>query len=165
MFAASRTLFSLSQQGQAPKIFSKLSSRGVPTNAVLLASLIGMISVIAAVFQAEIFMVLISVTGISGIITWLSIAIIHIRFRLAMNAQGKSVGDLPYKAPLYPLGPIISIILGVAIIIGQIVGKSWLEVIVIYSGLFVFTIIYAFYKYRYNVTLINLEDIDLQCDY
>ena len=165
LFAASRTLYSLSQQGQAPKFFSKLSAKGVPTNAVLFTSMVGLISVIAAVFEAEVFMLLISITGVSGIITWLSIAIIHIRFRGALKAQGKLTEDLPYTAPFFPLGPIISIILGLVIIIGQVVGKSWVEIIVIYSGLLVFTIIYVFYKYYYKIKLIPLEEIDLVCDY
>lgn len=51
--------------------------------------------------------------------TWLSIAVIHIRFRMAFKVQGKSLKDLVFKSPLYPFGPISALIIGTFILLGQ----------------------------------------------
>jgi AAT family amino acid transporter/aromatic amino acid transport protein AroP len=40
MFANSRMLFGLAQQGNAPKVFAKVNKQGVPVPAVLLSALL-----------------------------------------------------------------------------------------------------------------------------
>ena len=88
LFAASRTLMALSLEGKAPKFFSELSSRGVPTYSILATSLFGCISFLGIFLgDGALFMGLIQTTGVSGILTWLSIALIHYRFRKAFHAQ------------------------------------------------------------------------------
>jgi lysine-specific permease len=120
LFAASRTLMALSVEGKAPSIFSRLNTHGVPVYAILATGLFGCISFLG-IFLGDgvLFMWLIQITGISGILTWLSIALIHIRFRAAFQAQNKSIDELIFKSPLYPLGPVTALVLGVVIMIGQ----------------------------------------------
>lgn len=121
LFAASRTLMALSLEGKAPRIFSLINTRGVPVYSILATSLFGCISFLG-IFMGDgtIFLYLIQVTGISGILTWMCIAIIHIRFRMAFKAQNRDPkSELVFLSPLYPLGPIIALILGIIIVIGQ----------------------------------------------
>jgi amino acid transporter len=39
-----------------------------------------------------------ALSGLSTIVTWLSINIAHIRFRAAWKAQGHTVDELPFRA-------------------------------------------------------------------
>jgi lysine-specific permease len=55
---------------------------------------------------------LIRVAGISGILTWISISVIHLRFRHAFKLQNKDLSVLPYRAPLHPYGSYIAILCG-----------------------------------------------------
>ena len=48
-----------------------------------------------------------------------SICIINIRFRMAFKAQGRSLSDLPFRAPLFPYLPILAIILGACMFAAQ----------------------------------------------
>jgi amino acid permease len=52
------------------------------------------------------------VTGILALVTWLSIAVISLRFRAAFRAQSRSLDDLPFRA-LSPYLAIGVIVLGV----------------------------------------------------
>lgn len=121
LYAASRTLMALSQEGKAPSLFSKLNKNNVPVYSIIATSVIGCISFLGIfIGSGAIFTLLIQITGICGILTWCSISVIHIRFRKAFTAQKISIDDtLVYKAPFYPLGPIVALILGFGIIIAQ----------------------------------------------
>lgn len=66
-----------------------------------------------------VFSFLLNLTGISGIVTWLAIAVIHLRFRAAYSAQKKSIDDLAYTSPYYPYSTYIAILLGIGILVGQ----------------------------------------------
>ncbi|MNE37057.1 Lysine-specific permease [compost metagenome] len=50
MYASSRVLYSLAKRGKAPKALAKLNSRGVPINALLLTTLVGMTAFFASLF-------------------------------------------------------------------------------------------------------------------
>ena len=65
------------------------------------------------------FIWLLKLTGISGILTWLSIAVIHLRFRAAYLAQGFDLKDLPYRARFFPYSNYYAILLGLVILVGQ----------------------------------------------
>lgn len=49
----------------------------------------------------------------------MSISVIHLRFRQAYRAQGRDIKDLPYRAALFPLGPIMAIIIALFIFAGE----------------------------------------------
>lgn len=48
------------------------------------------------------------------------ISIIHLRFRKAFKAQGRDVKDLPYRAPLFPYGCYLAILLCLAVLVADI---------------------------------------------
>jgi len=80
----------------------------------------------------------------AGFITWIGIAICHYRFRRAFKAQGKDLSVLPYKASLFPFGPILALILCIIVTAGQnysaFIGPSidWYGASVAYIGIPVF---------------------------
>ena len=54
---------------------------------------------------------IVNISGLCGFIAWVGIAVSHYRFRRAFIAQGRDLSELPYKAWLFPVGPILAFIL------------------------------------------------------
>lgn len=104
LFTTSRTLHSLASQGHAPRIFSRTNRAGVPYVAVVFSWLFGCLAYLGVKSSAQnVFNFLVNLTALSGILTWLAIAITYLRFRRGMAAQGLKHEDLPWKSKLgYP---------------------------------------------------------------
>jgi lysine-specific permease len=120
LYTCSRTLLGLAKDGNAPKWMGKMNRWGAPYWAVIFSSVVGFACVFASIYSASVaFVWFLSITAVSGFISWWGIAVVHIRFRRAFKAQGRSLDDLPYKAFLYPVSPIIAIILTTFITLGQ----------------------------------------------
>jgi lysine-specific permease len=110
----------LAKDGNAPKWMGKMNRWGAPYLAVIFSSVVGFACVFASIYSASVaFVWFLSITAVSGFISWWGIAVVHIRFRRAFKAQGRSLDDLPYKALLYPISPIIAIFLTTFITLGQ----------------------------------------------
>lgn len=158
----------LSREGKAPLLFSNLNSSGVPTYSILASLFIGCLSFLG-IFWGDgfVFTWLLHLTGVSGLITWMSISIIHIRFRNALKYQGVDLNDLVYLAPMYPLGPYVTLFLGMGILIGQTVIFAsqpqflWADLINMYFGLFTFFVLVVGYKVWHKTSLVPLGEIDL----
>lgn len=120
LFAATRALYGLGVEGNAPKIFGKVSRTGVPAAAVAATAAIGALCFVASkIGDGKAYTVLVTASSVAGFVTWVGIAWAHYRFRRAWNAQGRDLNTLPYKAWLYPAGPIIALLMCVAVIAGQ----------------------------------------------
>ena len=110
LFACTRVMFSLAQSGMAPKVFSKLNKQGVPSNALLITLGFALISLLTSIVAKDtLFVVLLSVSGIGGTLTWLTIAASQIGFRRKYVRNGGKVEDLVYRVKLYPFVPILCI--------------------------------------------------------
>ncbi|EME81274.1 uncharacterized protein MYCFIDRAFT_140266 [Pseudocercospora fijiensis CIRAD86] len=103
IFLASRTLYGLAEEGQAPRCFLKTNRFGTPYMAVA-ASLIFTPLVYLALGSSSsvVFGWFVNITTIAGLIGWLIICVTYLRFYYGMNAQGISRDRLPYKSPLQP---------------------------------------------------------------
>ena len=94
LYAASRMLFQLAVEGKAPKLFSKINTRGVPIYALLATLAVGCLSFLASFFgDGVVYIWLLNASGMSGFIAWLGIAISHYRFLRAYVVQGNSLRD------------------------------------------------------------------------
>lgn len=169
MYASSRVLYSLAKRGKAPKFLGKLNSRGIPINALLVTTLVGMTAFLASLFgDGVVYNWLLNASGMCGFITWLGIAISHYRFRRAYLAQGKDLKDLPYKARWFPFGPIFAFILCFIVILGQNLSAftggniDWYGVIVSYISIPLFLIVWLGYKWSKRSKLIPLTECDLE---
>lgn len=69
--------------------------------------------------EGIVFTWFLNLVGISSLLLWASIGVISIRFRYAWNAQGRSLSDLPYIQPLFPLLPVTTLILAVLMFVGE----------------------------------------------
>lgn len=72
LFASSRALFMLSQQGQAPRIFSKIMKNGVPIYALAFTSLFSLLAFLNVSSGAEtVFNWLSNITTLGSQISWM----------------------------------------------------------------------------------------------
>ena len=121
IYSSSRMLFKLSHEGDAPKIFGRLSKRIVPDAAILGISggiLIGfIIDMISATYNhstADMFVVVFSSSVLPGMIPWFVILLAELRFR--RNNKDLMV-DHPFKLPLYPFSNYFAFIMLIVIVI------------------------------------------------
>lgn len=172
LYASTRMLYAMAKEGDAPKVFTKLNSRGVPVPALLATAAFGVFAFLTSLIgEGTAYNWLINISGMSGFIAWLGIAIAHYRFRRAFHAQGKSLDEIPFKALFYPFGPIFATVLCLIIIAGQnytaFTGETidWYGASVAYIGIPVFLLVYAAYKSKYKTHVIPLKEVNLDRDY
>ncbi|WP_345472080.1 amino acid permease [Glutamicibacter ectropisis] len=147
LYASARMLYSMAKDGKAPKIFGRLNKRGVPVPAMLLTASVGLFGFLTAIIgQGEAYTWLLNVSGLSGFIAWVGIAVSHYKFRKAYIASGQSLADLPYKAPLFPLGPILAFAILLVVIAGQnyqaVLDGNLLQMASSYIGLPIFLLLW-----------------------
>ncbi|WP_332647634.1 amino acid permease [Lysinibacillus sp. 54212] len=168
LYAASRMLYQLAVDGKAPKFFMKVNTRGIPVYSLLATLAVGSLAFLASFFgDGVVYMWLLNASGMSGFIAWLGIAISHYRFRKAYIAQGRDVSLLPYRAALYPFGPLFAFIVCMIVILGQnytaFTGDSidWYGILVSYIGLPLFAILWLGYKLKHKTKIVPLQECDL----
>ena len=165
MYASTRMLFALGVDGDAPKMFARVNSRGIPIFALLGTTLVGLFTFLASIFGNQVYTFLVSASGLTGFIAWIGIAVSHYRFRRAFKAQGHDLSELKYKAKWFPFGPILALILCILVIIGQDIQSfkdfNWQAIGVSYMSVPLFIILYAYYKIKYKTKVIPLNEVDL----
>ncbi|KAF9212344.1 hypothetical protein BGZ59_006893 [Podila verticillata] len=168
MYASTRTLFMLARDGKAPAIFGRVNSRGIPMESLAFTTLIAALSFGASLLgSGEVYNWLLNISSISGFIAWLGIAASHYRFRRAYVAQGGDVSRLPYKAAMFPFGPIYALILCTVVVCGQGYSEftkphpKAVNLIACYIGLPFFLAMFLGYKLYYKTKMVPL----LECDF
>ncbi|AMO84020.1 Lysine-specific permease [Solibacillus isronensis B3W22] len=168
LYAASRMLYQLAVDGKAPKLFMKVTSRGIPMYALLATLAVGSLAFLASFFgDGVVYIWLLNASGMSGFIAWLGIAISHYRFRRAYVAQGNSLSDLPYVSKFFPFGPLFAFALCMIVVLGQnymaFMGGTidWYGVVVSYIGLPLFAALWFGYKFKHKTKIVPLQDCDL----
>lgn len=110
LYSGSRVLFSMAQSGQAPRIFSRTTRKGVPWAAVLATWGFGCLAFLnASNSGAQVFTWLMNISTISGYVAWIVVMITYLRFRKAMVFQGL-LSTLPFKTPLQPYGTWVTLV-------------------------------------------------------
>ncbi|THH32123.1 hypothetical protein EUX98_g2078 [Antrodiella citrinella] len=111
LYIASRTLYGLAVEGKAPRIFARVNRLGVPYPALIMSTLFcGLVFLNVSSSSAKVFTWFVNLVSTFGAITWMCIVYTHIRFMKALEAQGMSRDDLPYKAPFQPYGSWFALI-------------------------------------------------------
>ncbi|MBP5119647.1 amino acid permease [Pseudomonas protegens] len=112
LYASTRILWAMSKSGMAPKVLSPLSKQGVPLRALFITLCFALISLMTSFIAADtLFMVLMAVSGMAGTVTWIVIALAQYRFRRQFLREGGQLEQLKYRAPWFPLVPLLCIVL------------------------------------------------------
>lgn len=106
LYASTRMLWSLGNEGTIPRIFTATNAHGIPVLAVIFSMLGGILSLLSSVYAAgTIYLVLVSISGLAVVIVWMAIAICQLNYRRRFLAAGHSVDELKYRTPWYPVVP------------------------------------------------------------
>lgn len=110
LYASTRLLWAMSLEDMAPKIFSKTSKRNIPLNALLFTMVFSLLSLLTSVMKADaVFVLLMSIAGISVTISWMGIALSQFMFRRKYVKSGGRLEDLQYRVKWYPFIPLFCI--------------------------------------------------------
>ncbi|MCH7379715.1 MULTISPECIES: amino acid permease [Acinetobacter] len=111
LYAASRMMWSLSDQRQLPSVFSRLSKSGTPIIALVVTMFGAIPGLLSEHFAPEtIFKNLLGVAAFTMVIVWMSICWSQFNFRRQWYKAGHTAKDLKFAAPLYPIVPILGFI-------------------------------------------------------
>ncbi|MBY0121429.1 amino acid permease [Bacillus sp. S/N-304-OC-R1] len=118
LYASTRLLWAMANEGMAPRRFSKLSKRKVPFAALVFTMVFSLLSLLTSVAAADtVFVLLMSIAGISVTISWMGIALSQLMFRRKYIKAGGKVEDLKFKVRFYPVVPIICIVFCFSILV------------------------------------------------
>ena len=112
LYASGRMLWSLSNEKTLPACFAKVNKRGVPMTALSVSMLGGVLALFSSVVAPDtVFVALSAISGFAVVAVWLSICASHFMFRRRHLQQGKALSDLQYRAPWYPVVPVLGFVL------------------------------------------------------
>ncbi|KAK6205462.1 general amino acid permease [Scheffersomyces amazonensis] len=99
VYGCSRTIQSLGAQGLGPKWMAYVDKKGRPLGGIALSALFGLLCFLSG-YENEglVFAWLLSVCGLATIFTWFNISLCHVRYRLALKTQGRSLEEVTYQA-------------------------------------------------------------------
>lgn len=101
LYIASRTLYGLASNGDAPRIFKRTDNRGVPIYALGTSALFALLAYMNVSNDSKtVFGYFVNMVTIFGLETWISILVTHIFFVKARRAQNLPNSAMPYVAPL-----------------------------------------------------------------
>ncbi|RHW41481.1 amino acid permease [Neobacillus notoginsengisoli] len=136
MYGTGRMLYSLSEQGNGPAYFRKLSKFGVPSRGILFSAAILLVAVLLNYLVPEkVFYYITAIATVAAVTSWSIIIITHIKFRKANPGGGA------FRMPLYPfssyfaLAALAVVVVAMAFIEGMavayIVAPIWFAILFI----------------------------------
>ncbi|MBM7585610.1 arginine/ornithine permease [Bacillus pakistanensis] len=147
LYASTRLLWAMAHDGMAPKLFGKLSKRKVPLNALLFTISFSLLSLLTSFIAADtVFVLLMSIAGISVTISWMGIALSQYMFRRKFIKAGGRVEDLQYKVPFYPFVPLFC--LGFCLLILVFLAFDPTQRIGLFYGIGFLIACIVFYKFK-----------------
>ncbi|KAH8822780.1 amino acid permease/ SLC12A domain-containing protein [Flagelloscypha sp. PMI_526] len=171
LYASSRALFMLAQQGQAPRIFAKILPNGVPIYALAVTALFSLLGFLACGGKGAntAFNWLANITTLGSMLTWLGVAISHIRFTRGMAAQGIPRSSLPFHSFLMPWGSYVILVSFIIIIFfsGWTTVKpfSASDFFSTYINIVFVIILYGGWKIAKKTKLVSLAEMDCTTHY
>lgn len=112
IYGTARMMYNLGLQNNSPKLFTNVSAKGIPSNAIILSVICIAVTVVLNYFyQKQIFNILLSVATIAAVLNWMMILITHAQFKRKSNKISS------YKTLLYPCSSIFAMIFLVIVIV------------------------------------------------
>lgn len=103
LYASTRMVWSMGNEGMIPHWFAKTNRRGVPMLALCAAMAGGLLALLSSVIAAStVYLVLVALSGLSAVVVWIAIAYCQIVFRRRWLESGHSTSELKYRTPGYP---------------------------------------------------------------
>ncbi|KAI8889001.1 hypothetical protein K501DRAFT_239256 [Backusella circina FSU 941] len=166
MYVSSRTLCALANEGIAHHKLAHITKRGVPLYALTCTALVSLVTFATSFIPGKaLFLVLTKLSGVAGFVTWFGICFAHYRFRKAIKYHGRSVDELPIKAPFHPFGDLFGMIACVVIALmagySYFVPPSAVGLIGNYAGLILCVLGFIVTKLWTKSKMIPIAEIDI----
>lgn len=102
IFGVGRMLHGMAEQGQAPKVFSKVSRQGTPFMTVIVMMLALLVAVYLNYIMPEnVFLVIASLATFATVWVWIMILFSQIGFRLKLSRQQVSELEFPLRGGIF----------------------------------------------------------------
>ena len=138
LYAASRMIWSLSNEGMFPKWFGHLNKYQMPIRATLFSMIGGLLALLSSVYVADsLYVVLVSIAGLAVVIVWMSICVSY------FNAK-----RIDQCLKIHQAVPIIGFTLCLVSCIGMIFDPN--QAPALYFGLPFAVLALAYYYIKYN---------------
>ncbi|WP_313626517.1 S-methylmethionine permease [Kosakonia sp.] len=152
LYASGRMLWSLANEKTLPGCFARVNKNGVPLIALSVSMLGGLLALLSSVIAPDtVFVALSAISGFAVVAVWLSICAAHFVFRRRHLQSGKSSAALKYRAPWYPLVPVLGFVLCLLACIGLAFDAD--QRIALYCGLPFVAFCYGAYFLTRKTTL------------
>lgn len=139
LFSCGGMLFSLADEGHAPKAFRRVTRRGIPLIALGVSMVGGLASLLSSVMAAEtVYLVLVSIAGFAAVGVWMSIVASHFFHRRAFVRDGGYVTTLPYRAPFFPFVPLLAFAICLISLIGQAIDPNQVVALAFVAGCYLY---------------------------
>ncbi|MEI7349858.1 S-methylmethionine permease, partial [Pectobacterium parmentieri] len=161
LYASGRMLWSLSNEGTLPRRFSRLTRRGIPLFAISVSMLGGLLALFSSVIAPDtVYVALSAISGFAVVAVWLSICASHYMFRRHHVRAGKPLSELQYRAPWFPITPILGFLLCLLACVGLAFDPS--QRIALWCGIPFVALCYGAYYFTQSMKkrrLTGVEDI------
>lgn len=120
VFAAVRTLWSMGHYEQAPGFVKTTNKRKIPMNALLVTMVFAVFAVTASFVSPDVvYLFMTSFIGAAELVVYAITGLCAMKYRKQFLAAGNKVSDLKFKIPLFPIIPILLIILCITVATGM----------------------------------------------
>ena len=168
IYVASRTLYAMALDRQAPAVMRRVDRRGIPYVAVLVSWLVGALSYLGiSSGGGTVFSWLSALSAVAGLFAWATCCYAYLRFRKAYSLQGYDRAALPYRARLQPYASWFSIVMCAIVILfsgwsvflkGNFTAAGFVSN---YLGIPVFFLPWIGWKLWHRTKVVKLAEIDL----
>lgn len=177
VFAASRSLYGMAQQGQAPRFFARLNKQGVPYLCVLITLVMGCLAYLSlSQGTVKVLNWWINLVTSAQLVSWTCIAITFLRFFYASKRQSRRL-TLPQLGVFQPYSAYVLLLCAPVVFLSQgyyvfLPGAfNAPDFVFAYGSIFIFLAILVGYKIYWNAfrrvpfqICIPLEQVDLVSD-
>ncbi|KAI0745637.1 amino acid permease [Earliella scabrosa] len=103
LYTSSRALYSLALNGNAPRIFLKVTRHGLPWVSVSMCACFAFLAFMGiSSGSGRVFGWFVNMSAVSGLSSWFGISVTYIRFHRGLKAQGIDRKTLPFMSSLQP---------------------------------------------------------------
>lgn len=145
IYSSGRMLYTLALNGQAPKIFAKISKNGVPANCTYV-TLVGLVLGIVLNYFAppQLFLYVYSSSVLPGMIPWFVLIISELKFR---KVNAGAMESHPFKMPFAPYSNYATMVFLLAVLVGMWFNPGT-RVSLIVGLIFLAIVVASFYLFK-----------------
>ncbi|KAF8271957.1 general amino acid permease 1 [Lactarius quietus] len=163
LFSASRLLFALGVQGQAPKVVTKVTRGGVPYVAILTGGVFSFLAFLNVNNSSgKVFNWFINLSAVGSLLNWLMIGVTYLRFYYGLKAQGVGRDGVygVYRSIFQPMLGCMSVIFTLVSGISVFWSFNGPDFVAAYINLPIFALLYVGWKLIKKTKIYPLSQLD-----